>query len=171
MDQKSKVSKKVNSVTTGKDGVEVDEWEWSKKFDDDYGEYWLCSAAKRARTEDDDDKTSNDAPTSPGPSGKGFGKPGGKSKGKGKGKGGPKGGCHECQGDHFVRDCEIRKQRKGNGKGKGDWGNPPPRQWNQWNPGFQKGQWGNWRPGGSSYNGFPSNGMEKEREVKVSLEI
>ena len=53
---------------------------------------------------------------------------GGTAKGKGKGKG-PKGGCHECGGDHFVRDCQIRAAKKGEAakaKGKG-WESVPTR--------------------------------------------
>ena len=37
------------------------------------------------------------------------------NKGKGKGKG-PKGGCHECGGDHYVRDCPLRAAQWNNGK-------------------------------------------------------
>ena len=40
------------------------------------------------------------------------------AKGKGKGKG-PKGGCHECGGDHYVKDCPVRKAKGGKSKGKG----------------------------------------------------
>ena len=78
---------------------------------------------------------------------------------KGKGKG-PRGGCHECGGDHYVRDCLVRQERKG--KGKGWWTidskNVQPRYWSSWNPGFIPKQWSSWRPGtqgGRKGKGFP----------------
>ena len=70
-----------------------DENVWSQHFDEKIGEYWLCSAepsAKRMRTEEESH----------------GGKP---TKGKGKGKG-PNGGCHECGGEHYVRDCRQGPQ-------------------------------------------------------------
>ena len=48
-------------------------------------------------------------------SGKGFGR-----KGNPKGKGGKPMLCHECNSpDHLVRDCPVRRQQKGGGKGGG----------------------------------------------------
>ena len=86
---------------------------------------------------------------------------------KGKGKG-PVGGCHECQGDHYVRDCPVRAQRKG-GKGKGkDWNNVAPRQWNTWNPGFINKQWSNWRPG---YGGKGEKGFRRERVKEMEAMV
>ena len=83
-------------------------------------------------------------------------------KGKGpKGNGtGLKGGCHECGGDHYVRDCRVTQERKGNGKGWWtiDSKNVQPRSWSSWNPGVIPTQWSCWRPGtkGSGKGkGFP----------------
>ncbi len=101
---------------------EEDEYRYEEVQDERWGKYWVCTAvpsAKRARSEMEvDDASSNGGATSQ--------KAGRKASGKGKGKGGvgkgPSGGCHECGGDHFVRDCTIRKAKMAEkGKGKGKW--------------------------------------------------
>ena len=78
-----------------------------------------------------------------------------------KGKG-PKGGCHECGGDHYAHDCKIRAERKGKGKGKNFYESIPTKYWNDYNPGFQKGQWNYWRPGTRI-----SEGSGKEERVEA----
>ena len=130
---------------TQADKLPEEKMDW--RFDEAFG-WYLCTAApapKRQRTEDEG---ASETYTKGNTKGRGKGDEGkGKGKSKGKGKG-PAGGCHECGGDHFVRDCHIRAQRKGGQKGKGkSWDSVPTRQWSQWNPGFIPQQWGGWRPG------------------------
>ena len=97
MDQKVKVGKRVNQMTTQKEDEDAAAVEWKKHFDQEYGEYWLCTAAKRPRV-DDQSGAKDEEMTSDGCKGNDGGKAGNKGRGKG-----PKGGCHECQGDHYVR--------------------------------------------------------------------
>ena len=148
VDQKKSARKSLKQVVPkkeeGEDSTEEEKGAW--KHDEVYG-WYLCTAtpaAKRQRADDGGDEEQGKGNTK----GKGKGDEGkGKGKSKGKGKG-PVGGCHECGGDHFVRDCPIRAQRKGGQKGKGkSWDSVPTRQWSQWNPGFIPQQWGGWRPG------------------------
>ena len=148
-EQKLAGQKKISQVTSSESKNEEENeepaGEWTYRSDAEYGDYWICTAAKRQRTDDGPEENGNPSRQSDGKAQSGAKSKGkGKASAKGKGKG-PKGGCHECQGDHFVRDCPVRAQRKGTGKGKG-WDNVPPREWKNWNPGFMDRQWGAWRP-------------------------
>ena len=156
--QRGRVVKKIGQVQAHAEEQEPEEDDWMQCWDQDNGSFWIRTAAKRQRTEENGDERGAGTDDADMPSQtKGLGK----AKSKGKGKGGPKGGCHECGGNHYARDCTIRQQRKG-GKGKGkNWDSVQPKYWNSWNPGFINRQWSSWRPGytakgkGKGKGGFP----------------
>ena len=51
-EQKSKSGKKINQVASNDEDESEDKEEWKWCNDAEFGEYWLCTAAKRARTDD-----------------------------------------------------------------------------------------------------------------------
>ena len=82
-------------------------YNYEEIIDDKFGTYWICTAipaAKRQRAENDGGEDARVA--GPGERGKGGAKGGARKGGKG-----PPGGCHECGGDHFVRDCAVRQAK------------------------------------------------------------
>ena len=141
--QRGKIVKKIGQVKAHGEDPGPEEEEWTQCWDQDSGDFWIRTAAKRPRTEESGEERAGGVEDAEGASQQsGLGK----AKAKGKGKGGPKGGCHECGGNHYVRDCAIRQQRKG-GKGKGkSWDSVQTRYWNSWNPGFINRHWSSWRP-------------------------
>ena len=138
-------SKKAVGAVSGESaklGKEEHEHEWTYQYhwNDEYGYRCTASPAPKKRKVRDD--TSEDHEVRDGLSDPT------ETKGKGKGKG-PKGGCHECGGDHYVRDCPVRASKgKGKGKGKTSWDWVPQKHWTSYNPGFRKTQWNDWRPKG-----------------------
>ena len=131
VDQKRTARKIIKQVTKKEDeqeesfggGKDTAREEWI--FDEHYG-WYLCTAVPAKRPRPDEEGAAQGGGDAGGSSSKGRGKGvqgKGSAKGKGKGKG-PKGGCHECGGEHYARDCPVRAQRKGKGKG---WESIPPR--------------------------------------------
>ena len=108
------VWKKIGQVANqlGEGGDEEEDWQ--QHWDAQGGEYWIRTAMKRPRTEEHEFERirmqEEDAREVRKGNVEGR-KANVKGKGpKGKGKG-PKGGCHECGGDHYVRDCPVRQER------------------------------------------------------------
>ena len=107
--QRHKDIKKIGQVKMQPEEEGLEAEEWTQGWDQEYGSFWIRTAAKRPRLDDDAEEGPTeraDVENSQVQSG-GLGKG---AKAKGKGKGGPKGGCHECGGSHYVRNCPIRQQ-------------------------------------------------------------
>ena len=162
---RSKSGRKIGQVANqlGEGGDEEEDWQ--QHWDAQGGEYWIRTAMKRPRTEEHEFERNRMQEEDAREVRKGNvegGKASVKGKGpKGKGKG-PKGGCHECGGDHYVRDCPVRQERKGTGKGWWtiDSKSVQPRYWSSWNIGFIPKQWSSWRSGtkgGGKGKGFPGS--------------
>ena len=156
IDIKEESKKKLPIGAVGTPGVEEaepdsEDWEYGVPYYDPDWNQWLCTTTerhpKRARSEEELHDGKGPGPHGDQLSAGGKGDTKGKGKGKkGKGKGtGPKGGCHECGGDHYVRECPIRK---GKTKGKGKhWSAVPKNTWNSWYPGPSPATWKGWWPG------------------------
>ena len=149
----SKSGRKIGQVANqlGEGGDE--EKDWQQHWDPQGGEYWIRTAMQRPRTEEHEFERNRMQEEDVREVRKGNvegGKASVKGKGpKGKGKR-PEGGCHECAGDPYVRDCPVRQERKG--KGKGWWTIDSkivqPRYWISWRPGTKGGGKGKGFPGG-----------------------
>lgn len=128
-EEKKKQSPLGGIGSVGSEGPESEspdaDWDYIAHFYDTEWNMWLCTTTERPATE----PGQSVAEASLGSKGDAKGKGKGKSKGEGKGKG-PKGGCHECGGDHYVRECPVSKG-KSKGKGK-DWSAVPKNTWNRW---------------------------------------
>ena len=118
---KSKSGREIGKVANqpGERGDEDEDW--PQNWDAQGGGYWIRTPMKRPSVEErefEKNRMQEEEDTREVREGNAeAGKAGGKGKEpKGKGKG-HKGGCHDCGGDHYVRDCPVRQERKGNGKG------------------------------------------------------
>ena len=153
----------LGAITEGGEDAKDDrgetDWSYHYHWDDNYGYICTASPAPKKRKTEDGASEEPDQRDSP------------ESKGKGKGKG-PKGGCHECGGDHYVRECPIRaakgKSKGGKGKGK-NWDYVPQKPWSLYNPGFRQTQWNDWRPKGKGKGGFKGKGQTFGGQPGVQL--